>query len=76
MKIAYGPPGETGVKQLQYVGDDADYLATGIGALARPIGLIALGVLIYARTAKKKKLEKPALGVALGALVVELVAKP
>jgi len=71
VKIAYGPPGAVGVKSLQYVGDDADYTSTGLRSVAKPVGAIALAVAAYAWKTGDKKLQKQALAVAAGALILK-----
>lgn len=76
MKIDYGPPGATGVKQLQYVGDDADYTSTGLQELAKPAGKIALGVWGYAWITKNQSLKTMALGVAVASWLVQLSGSP
>jgi hypothetical protein len=79
MRIDYGPPGALGVKQLAYVGDlgdDADYKATGLHALAKPVAMAALGTVAFAWVTGKPTLRKSALGVWLGATLVRWLTKP
>ena len=76
MKIAYGPPGLTGVKQLQYVGaDDADYVSSGLHALVQPLGYLALGVAIYGGFAGNKRLQVHGGAVAAAAFLVDMLSK-
>lgn len=76
MEIAYGPPGATGVKQLAYVGDDADYTSTGLYGVARPASFVAAGVWVFAALTGAKTLKKQALAVSVAAFVVSVVTKP
>jgi hypothetical protein len=71
VKIDYGPPAMMGVKHLQYVGDDADYTSTGLQSLAKPVGLGALGVWGFAAVTGNQGLKKLALGVSVGAFLVQ-----
>lgn len=79
MKIDYGPPGAVGVQSLQYVsgvGDDADYISTNLHLVAKPVGVLALGVWGYAWMTKKSDLKKQALAVSLGAFLVQILTRP
>lgn len=75
MKIAYGPPAVAGVKHLQYIGDDADYVSTAISQYAKPAAAIAAGVWGYAFVTKNPQLKKQALAVGLGAFIVQMLSK-
>lgn len=79
MKVSYGPPGIGGVKTLQYVsGTDGLGDTTGdlLAKVARPVGLVATGVWAYAKWGTKdRKLTKQASGVALGALLIEILGR-
>lgn len=76
MKIDYGPPGAVGVKQLQYVGDDADYVSIGLYQLAKPASAIALGVWGFAWVTGNRSLKRMALGVSVAAFFVQTLMKP
>ena len=76
MKIAYGPPGAVGVKQLQYVGDDADYTSTNVTELAKPAAKVAAGVYVYALITGNRSLRLASLGVTAASLFVLLTSKP
>lgn len=78
MEISYGPPGAVGVKSLQYVSgtDDADYVSTNLHLVAKPVGVLALGTLVYAWVAGKPKLKKQALAVSIGAFIVQALVSP
>lgn len=75
MKIDHGPPGATGVKSLQYVGDDADYKSTTLGQIAKPVGNVALGVWAYAWITGNRSLKLMALGVSVGSWLIQLEGK-
>lgn len=75
MKIDYGPPGASGVKSLQYVGDDADYRSMNVEELAKPVGKVAFGVWVYAWVTGNRSLKTVALGVSVASLFVQLTAK-
>jgi hypothetical protein len=74
MKIDYGPPGEAGVKSLQYVGDSADYTSMNIAEFAKPVGKVAVGVWLYAFITGNRSLKLVSLGVAAGSLFVQVTA--
>ena len=79
MKIEYGPPGESGVKSLQYVsgpGDDADYVSAGIHQIAKPAGALALGTWAFAWATGRDKLKRTALGVSVASWLVYLFTRP
>jgi len=75
MKIDHGPPGATGVKSLQYVGDDADYSVTTLGQIAKPAGKLAVAVWAYAWITGNRSLKLVATGVGIGALLIQLQEK-
>lgn len=75
MKIAYGPPGAVGVKQLQYVGDDADYTSMNVAELAKPAAKVAAGVWIYAFITGNRSLKVVSMGVTAASLFVLLTSK-
>ena len=73
MKIAHGPPGAHGVTTLMSVGSDG--LDPRISDTARLVGIAASGVWAYGWATKQKGIKKVGLGVAMAALVVELLSK-
>ena len=75
MKIDYGPPAVGGVKHLQYLSDDADYLSSGAKQLARLVGLMSAATWGYAEVTENQTLKKKAMGVALASLLVELLIR-
>jgi len=75
MNIAHGPPAFSGVKSLQYVGDDADYTVTTLGQIAKPAGTIALGVWGYAWVTGNRSLKLVATGVGVAAFLIALQGK-
>lgn len=76
MKIEYGPPGEVGVKSLQYVaGDGLDEGESLTKRVARPLSLLAGGVWLFAMMSGRDELRKNALAVSAAAYAVSVLAR-
>ena len=77
MKVAYGPPGATGVTTLMHVGAEEfpQFENIDVNRAARNIGIGAAGVWIWAFVADEKKLRKYALATSLVAFIVQFATK-
>lgn len=77
VELSYGPPGEAGVKHLQYMSGlaDADYVASGFKGLARAAAIAALATWGYAYTVGDEPLRRKAQGAAVAAFVVGLLVR-
>ncbi len=74
MNIAYGPPGQVGVKSLQYLsGDGVPNPPSSRARVARAVGLGALGVSLWTKSSNKN-LSGKAAWVAFTAFVVEFLS--
>ena len=76
MKIDYGPGPTVGVKTLQFVGDDADFVSSDIHELAKPTAALSLGVWAYAWITDNQPMKKVALGVSVAAFLVQTLMAP
>jgi hypothetical protein len=79
MIIEQGPPGATGVKSLQYVGDDglgeADYISSGLNQLSKPVVALAAGAFLFGWLMGRSRIVRTSLAVGAGALAIKYFTK-
>jgi hypothetical protein len=76
IQLSYGPPGAVGVKHLQYLSDDADYVSSGIYGIAKWAGIAAAATWGYAEVMGYETLRKRAMATAVASFLVGILTRP
>jgi hypothetical protein len=79
MKVAYGPPGQSGVQTLMHVGEDGDRDETRdaqIHEISGTVGMVSVGVWAFAYLAGDEQLRRYAFAGALGSFFARLATRP
>ena len=77
LELAYGPPGEMGVKSLQYLSaSEADYTATGLHGLVKPLGAVAVGAWLFGALTGRQELQRGAFAASVALFAVGVLTRP
>lgn len=79
MNVAYGPPGDSGVKTLMHVGaeDETNQVqASQIHRVSGTVGLVSVGVWAFASIAGNEQLRRAAFATSLAAFLARLATRP
>ena len=79
MKVAYGPPGQSGVQTLMHVGDDGDpdeSRNAQIHEISGTVGTVAVGVWAWGYLAEDEGIRKAAFATSVVAFLARLATRP
>ncbi len=79
MKVAYGPPGQSGVQTLMHVGEDGDgdeSRNAQIHQISGTVGMVSVGLWAFAYLSDDDNLRRYAFAGALGSFFARLATRP